>query len=283
MNAPGTPGSPTPTQRALAHVAALADGPPLDRSLRVNLHFHPDRLFRGEPILAAMARAGVYRSQFETGTSNGGLTARPGGDRWAWESRIFGGAYDDADPRDRPKYGALNAARRPTGASPRFGSAHFRLAAPTLDRTTFCFPDSYYEPRHFGTAARMGLLPHAAAHRGDPLDGYIEAHVHGVVRFADDVEALVLDPCYRGTPVEDLAAGLGVPVEWHPGFRTRCEVIRAHPSYRGQEFVDLALAVARGGELTPAVIGDAARSGLHDEQALKRVWHYLARFGEPPA
>ena len=27
------------------------------------------------------------------------------------------------------------------------------------------------------------------------------------------------------------------------------------------------------------MIGDASRSGRHDEQALKRVWHYVARFG----
>lgn len=51
---------------------------------------------------------GVYRSQFETGTSNGGLSAHPGGERWAWESRIFGWAYDEATPTLHPKYGALN-------------------------------------------------------------------------------------------------------------------------------------------------------------------------------
>jgi hypothetical protein len=48
----------------------------------VTLHFHPDRLVAGTPILERMARDGVYRSQFETGTSNGGLTAHPDGDRW---------------------------------------------------------------------------------------------------------------------------------------------------------------------------------------------------------
>ena len=45
----------------------LSTGPPLDPTLRVTLNFHPDRLVRGEPILAVMARDGVYRSQFETG------------------------------------------------------------------------------------------------------------------------------------------------------------------------------------------------------------------------
>ncbi len=62
-----------------------------------------------------MAGDGVYSSQFVTGTSNGGLTAHPGGDRWRWESRISAGAYDDAAPDQRPAYGALNYRRDPVG------------------------------------------------------------------------------------------------------------------------------------------------------------------------
>ncbi|GAA5034086.1 hypothetical protein [Actinopolymorpha pittospori] len=45
--------------------------------------------------------------------------------------------------------------------------------------------------------------------------------------------------------------------------------------------MDLGVSIARGGHLDPGVIGDASRSGQYDEQALKRVWHYLARFGAP--
>ena len=63
-------------------------------------------------------RDGVYRSQFETGTSNGGLTAHPGGNRWLWEERLFGGAYNDAPVSERPKYGALNHRRRSLGGAP---------------------------------------------------------------------------------------------------------------------------------------------------------------------
>jgi hypothetical protein len=55
------------------------------------------------------------------------------------------------------------------------------------------------------------------------------------------------------------------------------------PDYRGPEFVELAREIAPGGLLTPRVIGEAAASGRHDPQALKRVWHYLARFGAPAA
>ena len=90
-------------EQALEHVARAASGDPADPSWRVTLHFHPDRLVDGVPILERMARDRVYRSQFETGVSNGGLTAYPGGDRWRWESRMFGAAYDDGPPASRPK------------------------------------------------------------------------------------------------------------------------------------------------------------------------------------
>jgi hypothetical protein len=243
-------------EKALEHVTAVADGGPADPSWRVTLHFHPDRLVGGVPILEQMARDGVYRSQFETGTSNGGLTAYPGGDRWRWESRMFG--------------------------SPRFGSAHFRLTWGALTRTTFCYPDSFLEPSHFGTVGRMsGLVKLAEAAAADPLDDYIEAQVHGAVDIARDVEALVLDPCYRATPVEDLARQLGCPVEWHGGFTISTADLLENPDYRGPEFVRLGASLAGDGPLTPRLIGDASRTGRHDEQALKRVWHYVARFGSP--
>ena len=128
------------------------------RSLRVTLNFHPDRVTGGRSVLQHLAADGVYRGQFETGTSSGGLTAYPGGDRWLWEQRIFGGAYDDAPASERPKYGALNHRQRRIGGAPRFGSAHLRLREHMLDRTTFCFPDSVLQPTDFGTADRFDLI-----------------------------------------------------------------------------------------------------------------------------
>jgi hypothetical protein len=267
--------------RALRHVEALSTGGPVDAGLRVTLNFHPDRAHRGHQILARLATDGVYRSQFVTGTSNGGLTAHPGGDRWRWESRIFGGAYDDAPPHHRPVYGALDFRRRPTGAAPRFGSAHFRLAAQVLTRTTFCYPDSASEPTDFGVATRMALIGPAESGGRDALDDYVEAQVHGPVRLEGDVEALVLDPCYRGTPVEEAARSLPCPLDWHGGFHLEVAELRRHPDYRGPRFVELGARIAVDGRLDPAVIGAAAATGRHDPQALKRVWHCLARFGAP--
>ncbi|BFU44367.1 DUF3626 domain-containing protein [Krasilnikovia sp. MM14-A1004] len=270
-----------PWQRALRHVAALSHGAPVDPALRITLNFHPDRGAGDAPILAALAADGVYVSQFVTGTSNGGLTAYPGGDRWRWESRIFGGAYDTAPAHLRPVYGALNFRRRAVGAAPRFGSAHLRLSGAALARATFCYPDSHLHPTAFAVADRMSLIELATADRPDPLDDYVEAQVHGPVRIDGDVEALVLDPSYRGTGVEAAAARLPCPLEWHHGFRLTVAELRRHPGYRGPEYVELGAQIAADGPLTPRVIGDAARTGRYDPQHLKKVWHYLARFGAP--
>ncbi|MPY48454.1 DUF3626 domain-containing protein [Streptomyces sp. K1PN6] len=245
------------------------------------MNFHPDRMAGDRPILLKMAEDGIYRSQFVTGTSNGGLTAHPGGDRWHWESRIFGGAYDLAAAGERPVYGALNYRRDAVGGAPRFGSSHFRLTIRTLARATFCYPDSSTDPSAFGVANRFSLLELAEADGLDAVDGHIEAQVHGPVRFDCDVEALVLDPSYRGTAVEDMARRLPCVIEWHPGFRLAVDHLRRHPDYRGQEYVDLGAEIAVDGWLDPQIIGDAARTDRYDPQALKKVWHCLARFGSP--
>jgi hypothetical protein len=272
---------PSRARRALRHVAARASGPPLAPGPRITLNFHPDRMSGGLPILKALARDGAYRSQFVTGTSNGGLTAHPGGDRWDWESRIFGGAYDDADPAERPLYGALNFRHQVVGAAPRFGSSHLRLADHVLARATFCYPDSAAGPTDFGVAGALSLIALAEADERDALDDYIESHVHGGVLLARDVEALVLDASYRGTSVAAAARRLPFPLEWHPGYRLTVPELRRHAGYRGPEYADLGARVAERGLLTPRVIGDAARTGRHDLQDLKMVWHTLARFGAP--
>lgn len=218
-------------------------------------------------------------SEFEEHLSNGGLTAHPGGERWRWESRIFGGAYDEASAGTRPVYGALNFRRKPIGAAPRFGSAHFRLTSEVLSRTTFCYPDSVFEPANFGVAAKLSLIELAEADQQDPLDDYVEAQVHGPVRLDHDVEALVLDPSFRGTAVEVAAERLPCRLEWHTGFRLSVAELRRHPTFRGQRSVDLGTELAVDGWLTPRLIDAAMTLEKYDPQHLKHVWHHLARFG----
>jgi len=274
------PPSDSPQQRALAYVAARSQGGALDSTLRVTVNFHPARLHRGVPLLRCLADDGVYRSQFETGTGNGGLTAYPGGDRWHWETRLFGGAYDTAPANERPKVGALDYSRRATGAAPRFGSAHLRLRPGIASRCTFCYPDACDDPTAFGVAYRMRLIDLATADQRDAIDDYIEAHVHGPLRLAADVEALVLDPCFRDTEVESLALQLPCALEWHPGFRLHVDEMARHPSYRGPEYVALGRSLAVDGWLTPDILEMAVRAERHHPQDIKKVWHYLARFGD---
>ena len=243
---------------------------------RITVHFHPDWPFRNGLVVDALARDGVYLSQFATATSNGGLTAHPGGDRWRWESRLFEGRYDAAEPTARPIYGALDDRRDPYGASPRFGSAYLRLSPDVTERASFCFPDSVFEPDLVAGPDRLAALValrEEAEH--DALDDYVEAHVHGGLRIDRDVEALVLDPCFRGTAVAAAADRMGCTVEWHPGYSVLAAGL--DETYRGPEPV--ALAMSLGEVLTPRVVGEAARAGGHDPQSLKKVWHLLARFG----
>lgn len=274
----------SPADRAVDHVRALSTGGPADPVWTVTLAFHPDRAGPdGVAVIDALARDGSYRSQFETGTSNGGLTAHEGGDRWRWESRLFGGVYDRAHAAARPVYGGLDLERSRYGACPRFGSSFLRLAQETLRRSTFCHPDSVFEPQRFGVHDRSGLVDAVdLAHSADPLDHYVEAHVHGGVRLARDVEEVVLDPSFAGTVVEDVARRLGPPVRWTPGRVLAVDELVRHEAYRGPEPVALGVAVATDGRLDARVVGLAAAAG-HDPQTVKRLWHLVARFGVPAA
>lgn len=280
---------------ALEHVAEAAAGDPLDPRSSVTINFHPERRIGGDTVLGRIGQEGIYRSQFETGISNGGLTAVPGGDRWNWEKRIFGGAYDTAPVAERPKYGALNHRHRSIGAAPRFGSAYLRLSTDVLPRTTFSFPDSVLEPHDFATAERFDLLYLAdqfdqvrrtdlvEATEGGQLDDYIEAHVHGILDLTRDVETLVLDPAFRDTTIEDDAATLGVPVEWHEGRQLTLAELDRHPDFRGPHIVAVGHRVAEHGTIDAAIIGRAATREREKPEELKRLWHYVARFGVPSA
>ena len=222
-----------------------------------------------------MVATGEYRSQFATGISNGGLTAFAGGDRYRWESRLFGGRYDEGSASARPVYGAIDLGE-PRGPAPRFGSAFVRLRPEVGERTTFCYPDSVFEPEKLVDAAAAGeLVARMRDDSVDELDRYVEAHVHGGVLFERDVETIVLDPCFRGTEIAESARELGCEVEFHDGFVLY--TANADADYRGEAAVTLAQEF--GETLTPDVIGEAAHSGMYDLQTLKYVWHLVAKYG----
>ena len=143
------------------------------RTARVALHFHPDRPGgksedggSAKTVTACLLDDGVYRSQFETGISNGGLSAHPGGARDEWERSLFGGAYhgdgynsedDTGDSRGswrtlRPTYGALDVLGSASdGPAPRFGSCFLVLKPEVLARCTFTLGGSADKPKWQGT------------------------------------------------------------------------------------------------------------------------------------
>lgn len=186
--------------------------------------------------------------------------------------------------------GAWNRRVDRYGAAPRFGSAYLRLRPEVTERATFCWPDSVYDPQAVGGPERLaelcrladaGILDPSALNDlavdlplDDPLNDYVEAHVHGGLLITRDVEALVLDPsdCEAHRMVLNR---LGCIVEEHAGYRLAADVI--DPDYRGPVPVQLARLI--GGEITPARLAAASRSGDHDPQAIKWLWHCLARFG----
>ncbi len=216
---------------------------------RLTLNFHPDRRRRdGRTVAAGLAGDGTYCSQWITGISAGSRSAAHGGDRHRFEHRYFDGAYDDTEPTSglHPVYGALDLLYDEHGGAPRFGSSYVVLISHVRERATLCTGDSHTNPTDVGTfshpwsilaalieqAAQAALLNrhldlHAleAVLRGGyrserasrDLDGYIEAQVHDGVSLADDVEAIVLDPSFRGDDVEReitaAAAQFGFDVE----------------------------------------------------------------------
>lgn len=193
---------------------------------------------------------------------------------------MFDGAYDNAADHLRPKYGALNFREYPTGAAARFGSSYFELKPHVLERTTFCYPDSFFEPTDFAIASRLkALIDKASSDNVDRLDDYIEAHVHGEISLKEDVECIVLDPAYRETLIEWYARHLGIPIKWHNGFKLSVEAMARYPEYRGKEYIELAEELSQDGVIDPRILGLAVTEKGYHEQDVKKVWHYLARFG----
>lgn len=288
-------------QKALEH-AARAQFPrtsPFDSSdQRICLHFHPDRIspLSGDSVLASLFRTGQYYSQFATSLSNGLLDSSSGGRRWTWESVLFKSAYNDADPVDKPLYGALmRSGTGCYGPARRFGSAYIRLKPDVFQRTTIGYPDSARgEPRVFGKADDSGCVQAAieelrveTTNGLDLLDRYVEAHIHGGVRLPEDAEAIVLDPSmqdeFKSLIIEMRVEGW--PIEFHQGYSLSLEDFGPLcKSYKTDETVALGCLLAGDEQiLTPNVI--SMRRALSvvgdklDMQELKYVWHCLARYG----
>jgi len=239
------------------------------------------------------------------------------------------------------------------GACPRFGSCHLRLRRAATERATLIFGDSNAKPTDIGLidafapvlapllesiAAGGGALGRSAVDvrafvdgvltgdlsrgrglfapaMGQTLNDYIETQAHGVMGLAADVEALVMDPAFAGTPTGDLllatAKSYGLEAQWHPGLAlalslvpqdapdpAEAELMRWQALCADGRARRLAERVIEHHGTTPhldaANIGQAAVSAVRDPdqwqywgmprevlQQLKDIWLILVAHGEP--
>lgn len=305
---------------------------------RVTLNFHPDRMLSGgQTVIEGLYNEGKYHSQFVTQITNGSRTAYSGGDRDKWELILFDGAYHEKSVSnyERPKYGALNLMWYSDGASPRFGSCFIQLYPHVLRRCTFTFGDSYTQPKCVSTInvfesifvelfnsvinsqtvlgykcasvtelvqrfidTHSGNWDLMSGNLGRALDDYIEAQIHGEIDLATDVEALIADPSFKSTIIEEhlekLCEKYSIRLLWHSGFRMKVDDVPNN--FRGPTMAPFAQRVNQfaksSGILDAAAIGKAAAMfyyhpeywkdwGTSEEtfQHLKQLWHVLVRFG----
>lgn len=308
------------TPRAVERLRALDLDPDRLTALfteraRLTVSFHPDRRDRlGRTVAQGLLDDGRYRSQYETGISNGGRFAVDGGPRPRWELELFG----DGAASDRPAYGTLDLTRDPLGGAPRFGSSFLILHRECLRRATFCVGDSHVGPTDVGTADALAavvagvaeqsggehaastdeflaLVEHGAVVSARSLDDYVEMQVHGGIDLSSDVEAVHLDPSFGGTETEAALAAAadryGFDLRRHSG--SELPVTRVPADFRGPEMPELARGVARTDGIVdahaigralddlpftpPTPAGDPEDS---DRQRFKRLWHCVVRFGD---
>lgn len=156
-----------------------------------------------------------YRSLFEIGVSGGSNSVIC---RSKWETNLFGGLYDNCDPKDRVKYGVINLLNAKSGVNNAhiYGKCHFILKKNTRNRITMTHGDSCIMQYHLGNYKYfehiLYYLPDSVLKivLSDFRKGvcqqvnyaYIEFQLHGDLRFDRDIEELVVplaskdDPCF---------------------------------------------------------------------------------------
>jgi Protein of unknown function (DUF3626) len=270
----------------------------------VALHFHPDRPVASRTVALGLLEDGIYRNQFETGISNGSVSAHPGGARDEWERSLFNGAYSEVEPKHRPKYGALDLIRNHDGPAPRFGSCFFVLKPEVSQRSSFTFGGSQADPKYRGTLddlhavlaatfeecfthdfalgvseirppeliERLCSLRTPPQDQGVPsrnLDHFVEAQVHGDILLARDIQELVADPSFRGSEtgqhLVEMSLKYNFPLRWHYGFRM--QAIDVPMDFRGSTMPSLAARVAKDGIVDAAAIGKGVRELSKDPAA----------------
>jgi hypothetical protein len=127
------------------------------------------------------------------------------------------------------------------------------------------------------------------------LNHYIEAQVHGEISLKEDVDVLVADPSFKGTPIgqvlEDLCLQYSIELYWHRGYVLPVDNVPF--DFRGPSMPSLARRIAQNNSINAQTIGTAVLDlksnptswrdrGPNEEilQELKLLWHVLVKFGK---
>lgn len=215
------------------------------RNARVVLHFHPDRpVSNGRTVAEALLVEGVYRNQFETSISNGGVTAFLGGRRDVCEQQLFGGSYHAAgvEAGHRPRYGALDLLSHPEGPSPRFGSCYFVLAAEVSQRCTFTYQDSHSNPNEIGTLQEFDDVFAALLRDVFFHDCALGERNLTVASLLDRMEQALAHPVAQrsspGSPFRNLNQYVEAQVHGPVSLASDADALVVDPSFRGTTTAD---------------------------------------------
>jgi hypothetical protein len=131
---------------------------------------------------------------------------------------------------------------------------------------------------------------------GRVLNTCVEAQVHGLINLRHDIERLVIDPSFDGTPtgeiLKEISRRYEIPIQRHCGFQLPVHAVPA--DFRGPAMPRLARRIAGNGLVDAAVIGAAEATlysqpdlwrdwGSYEEtlQHLKQLWHVVVHYGAP--
>jgi len=147
------------------------------------------------------------KNLFEVNTGRGGTDQKT---RASWETTMFNGFYDNAEPHERVKYGSLNIDSNPDGvmSTVAYGDAFIVLKQEVKYRITLVYGDSSGISYHLHIATPkyltniLNYIPTTVLDaairvaKGQTIEyasyQYIEAQIHGELRMDRDVAKLII-------------------------------------------------------------------------------------------
>lgn len=165
-----------------------------------------------DKVLEYLVEDDHYRNMFEVNKSGGSLNTSL---RVDWENNLFKNIYNNADPSERVKYGALNLTNSSTAIKCciSYGDSFLVLKKEINERSTFVLGDSSCGQMHLATfkycEILLALIPESlldnvidivlGTKKTLPYDNreYIEVQIHGPLRLNHDIEVLVVNKKYE--------------------------------------------------------------------------------------